>query len=202
MPGWLVSTAHRGRDWNDYASRLRYSGPRSPRLSCCPASYDGYMPDRDRLSRSSFRRIQPISQPRAVCLVPERIWSEDDWNRLQAGYRARDMDEKWNVFAEDDVVFLHRSWTGHGIYEATFSPVPQGGRRIERAVVEGDRERYRSADDEYDCVMLELVLSAIVLGEPAQQARERLVALTRRAAGRTDIPAGVIQHSAVGLRSG
>jgi hypothetical protein len=49
--------------------------------------------------------------------------------------------------------------------------------------------------------MLELVLSAIVLGEPAQQAREKLIALTRRASGGANLPAGVIQHSVVGLRT-
>jgi hypothetical protein len=112
------------------------------------------------------------------------------------------MDEKWNVFAEDDVVYLHRSWTGRGIYEATFVPTDGGGWRMAQAVVEGDPERYRSADDEYDCVMLELVLSAIVLGELAQQAREKLIALSRRTGGGANLPAGVIQQSAVGLRSG
>jgi hypothetical protein len=111
------------------------------------------------------------------------------------------MDEKWIVFTEDDVVYLHRSWTGHGIYEATLVPADGGGWRIAQAVVEGDSERYRSADDEYDCVMLELVLSAIVLGEPAHEAREKLIALSRRAADGANLPAGVIQHSAVGLRS-
>jgi len=110
------------------------------------------------------------------------------------------MDEKWNVFAEDDVVYLHRSWTGHGIYEAAFVPA-DGGWRIAQAAVEGDPERHRFADNEYDCVMLELVLSAIVLGEPAQEAREKLIALSRRAADGANLPAGVIQHSAVGLRS-
>jgi hypothetical protein len=29
------------------------------------------------------------------------------------------MDEKSNVFVEDRVVFVHRSWTGNGTYEAT-----------------------------------------------------------------------------------
>lgn len=67
------------------------------------------MSDPERLSRSSFRRLQPISQPRPLVLLPTRIWSDEDWERIQAGYRARDMDEKWNVFAEDHVVYLHRS---------------------------------------------------------------------------------------------
>lgn len=172
-----------------------------PDVLVLSAAYDGVMPDRERLSRSSFRQIRPIVQPRPMTLPPERVWSDGDWERIQAGYRARDMDEKWNVFAEQDVVLLHRSWTGHGIYEARFVPVDGGGRRIAQAVVEGDPQRYRATDQEYNCVMLELVLSAIVLGEPAQRLRAKLVDLTRRRPGGADAPAAVVQHSALGLRS-
>ncbi|MEV1070121.1 hypothetical protein, partial [Streptomyces sp. NPDC050263] len=108
-------------------------------------------------------------------LLPRRIWSDEEWERIQLGYSSRDMDEKWDVFAEGDVVFLHRSWTGSGVFEATFAPVDAGGWQITEAVVERDPERYRNDDDEYDCLMLELMLSAIVLGESANQLREKLV---------------------------
>jgi hypothetical protein len=57
------------------------------------------------------------------CHSPHRIWSDEDWERIQLGYSSRDMDEKWDVFTERGVVFLHRSWTGHGLFEATFAPV-------------------------------------------------------------------------------
>ncbi|MER6688413.1 hypothetical protein [Streptomyces minutiscleroticus] len=133
--------------------------------------------------------------------LPQRIWSDEDWERIRRGYSARDMDEKWNVFTEGEDVFLHRSWTGHGVFAATFEPVADGGRRIARAVVERDPERYRGTDDDHDCLMLELVLSAIVLGEPATDLRSRLVESTRRRSGSADAPAGLIQHSALGLRS-
>jgi hypothetical protein len=95
------------------------------------------------------------------------------------------MDEKWDVFAEGDVVFLHRGWTGHGIFAATFAPVDGGGRRIADAVVERDRDRYRRADDAYDCLLLELVLSTIVLEEPAADLRARLAGLTESRGGHT-----------------
>ncbi|MFI5979620.1 hypothetical protein ACIBEA_01960 [Streptomyces sp. NPDC051555] len=111
------------------------------------------------------------------------------------------MDEKWNVFVEGDVLFMHRSWTGLGVYETSFTTATGGGRRISSVVAEGDVERYRSMGDAYDCLMVELVISAIVLGEPAVDLRAGLVALTARAAGRTDLPAGVVQHSVLGLRS-
>ncbi|MGX1809275.1 hypothetical protein ACWIGI_26435 [Nocardia sp. NPDC055321] len=76
------------------------------------------------------------------------------------------MDEKWNVFAEGDTVFLHRSWTGNGIYEVSFAPASDGGRRITSAVVETDPDRGHDRSDDYDRVMIELVISTVVLGEP------------------------------------
>ncbi|MDW4903909.1 hypothetical protein RB628_00755 [Streptomyces sp. ADMS] len=111
------------------------------------------------------------------------------------------MDEKWNVFVEADVVYMHRSWTGHGIYEVSLAPVA-GGRRITSAVVEADGERVRRMGDEYDCLMMELIISAIVLAEPAADLRAGLVELTARASVKSDLPAGAVEHSALGLRSG
>ncbi|MEU2655107.1 hypothetical protein ABZ615_07260 [Streptomyces sp. NPDC007325] len=134
--------------------------------------------------------------------LPQRIWSDEDWERIQRGYASQDMDEKWDVFTEGEVVFLHRSWTGFGVFAATFAPVYGGGWRIVSAVAERDGERYGGKDDAYDCVMLELVISAIVLGEPVPELRSKLVELTRRKARSADAPAGLIQHSTLGLRSG
>ncbi|WP_323181897.1 hypothetical protein [Streptomyces sp. NBC_01408] len=112
------------------------------------------------------------------------------------------MDEKWNVFAEEDVLFMHRSWTGHCVYAVSFALTPGGGRKIASALVEADGKRYRSPGDDYECLMLELVISAIVLGEPAADLRAGLLELTARASGKSDLPAGVVQHSVLGLRSG
>lgn len=153
------------------------------------------------VTRSSLRRISPITAPMPLAVLPARTWSDEQWKRITLGYRARDMDEKWNVFVEDEVAFLHRSWTGNGIYEASFSPVPGDGWRISTVVVESDPSRYRRRSDQYDRLLVELVLSGIVLGEPVVDLRAELVALTTQGSGRTDLPAGVIEHSALGLRS-
>ncbi|MET7300682.1 hypothetical protein [Embleya sp. NPDC005575] len=133
--------------------------------------------------------------------LPRRIWSDEDWYRTQLGYCFRDMDEKWDVFVEDHVVFPHRSWTGHGVFEATFAPADGGGRQIAEAVAERDLERYRG-DDEYDCLTLELVLSAIVLGEPSRELRKNWWSRPDpEEVGSTDVPAWLVRHSTLGLRA-
>lgn len=85
------------------------------------------------LTREPFRRLHPINAPRPVPQLPDRVWTDEDWDRIRRGYRARDMDEKWNVFAKADVLSMHRSWTRHSIYEASFSPATGDGRRIASA---------------------------------------------------------------------
>ncbi|MQY40703.1 hypothetical protein SRB17_87360 [Streptomyces sp. RB17] len=62
-------------------------------------------------------------------------------------------------------------------------------------MVEADGERYRSRGDEYHCLMMELIISAIVLGEPAAALRASLVELTAKASGKKDLPPGVVEHS-------
>jgi hypothetical protein len=133
--------------------------------------------------------------------LPARVWRDHEWARIKLGYAARGMDEKWNVFVEGQTAFLHRSWTGNGIYEASFAVVDDGGWRICAAAVESEPARHRNRSDRRDRVMLELVLSAIVLGEPAADLRAELVALAMEASGPTDVSAGALLHSALGLRT-
>ncbi|MFI6821631.1 hypothetical protein ACIBJE_11855 [Micromonospora sp. NPDC050187] len=152
-------------------------------------------------TRASLRHVMPIVAPVPMAELPTRTWSDEQWERIKLGYEAWDMDEKWMVFVEGQVAFLHRSWTGNGIFEASFSPVDGGGWCISAGTVESDPSRYRRSSDRYDRVMVELVLSAIVLGEPAVDLRAEMVELTMQKTGRTDVPAGLIEHSALGLRS-
>lgn len=111
-----------------------------------------------------------------MTLLPARVWSQEQRDRMQRGYLARGMDEKWDVFVENHVAFLHRSWTGNGVFEAAFSPAGRGW-RISAAVIESSPERARKVSAELNRVLLELVLSAIVLGEPAIGLRAELVRL-------------------------
>lgn len=135
-----------------------------------------------------------------MTLLPARVWTQEQWERIERGCRSRSMDEKWLVFVEGRVAFLHRSWTGRGIYEASFSPV-DGGWQILAAVAESNPERSRNASAQRDRVILELVLSSIVLGERAADLRAELVRLSSTP-DRPAPPDGVIEHNILGLRSG
>jgi hypothetical protein len=134
------------------------------------------------VTRSTFAgRLQPISMPRPLSQWPQRIWSADDWQQIQRGFQARDMEQRWHVLTEGDIVYVHRSWTGYGIFAATFEPAVEGARRIVHVDVERDRERYQSIGDEDDSVTLEFVLSGSLLGENLPDLRERMLKSIRPA---------------------
>jgi hypothetical protein len=85
------------------------------------------------------------------------------------------MDDHWHAFVEQDRLFLHRSWTGIGIYEVEFEPVP-GGWQVREAVVAGDSGGLLGyGPDAYDTLMLEQLIDSIFLGHALDI--ERLLAL-------------------------
>jgi len=115
------------------------------------------------LTRADFPELHPISSPGPVT-PPERLWSAQEWERIRLGFRAPTMDDKWHALVEGDRLHLHRSWTGHGVYEADFA-ADGAGRRIVRARGEGAAEGSADAHGAF----LELLIGMVVL----KQGRDR-----------------------------
>ena len=94
-------------------------------------------------------------------------------DRIRLGYIPA-WDFKWFLFMEGDRLFLHRSWTGLGIYEAKFTPTG-GGYVIESAVVTGDQDTYSRSSDEHESQFLEELIAGFLLvrrGEMPLEAAE------------------------------
>ncbi|RAK29214.1 hypothetical protein B0I29_1185 [Actinoplanes lutulentus] len=141
-----------------------------------------------------------MEAPQSLTDLPTRVWDDDEWKRIKLGYAARGMDEKWDVLVEGQVAYLHRSWTGFAVFEVTFSSV-KGGWRISEALVESAQSRQRRGSHRYARVLLELVLSNVVLGEPAIDLRDEMVALLTSKPGNAEVPTAAIEQSVIGLRS-
>ena len=88
------------------------------------------------------------------------------------------MDDKWHAFVENDRLFLHRSWTGRGVYEAQFARVGDGW-SITELLVSGDRGSYRRASDAYEAVFVEAIVDGILLGKWDTDAWTRLRSMKR-----------------------
>jgi len=89
-------------------------------------------------------------------------------SRIRLGTLPLDMDDKWFIFMEDNQLHLHRSWTGHGIYEATFTKT-DSDHRISAAVVTNDNERYRRSSVDAERARLERLIGVLLLDEHPDQ---------------------------------
>ena len=135
------------------------------------------MGDEPVVRRGDFARLVPVAAPEAVP-SPQRRWSDADWAAICRGHRSRDMDDKWFAFVEDGRLFLHRSWTGRGIYEAQFAH-DEDGWFIAELLVSGDRGHYRRASDTYETLFVEAIVDGVLLERWDTDAWARLRSMPR-----------------------
>lgn len=108
-------------------------------------------PPDDAATRRSWSDVAPIREPAAIP-VPNVVLSRAEMQSIARGYVPMDMNDKWFAFMEDDHLYLHRSWTGLGIYEVTFAAKDLGythetGFMITSARVESDQGVYKRDSD-------------------------------------------------------
>ena len=89
--------------------------------------------------------LSPIREPVAIP-PPNMLISREDMQAIAKGYSPMGMDDRWLAFMEDDRLFLHRSWTGHGIYEVTFA-AKEAGFVATSARIESHPDRQRGDFD-------------------------------------------------------
>lgn len=107
------------------------------------------------------RMRRPVAIPPPIMLL-----SQSEMRRIALGHRPV-WDDKWLAFMEDDRLFFHRSWTGHGIYEAKFVATETGFVMIS-ARVESDPDRHGhgpEVDLIEECDLLRDLI-VVVSGEP------------------------------------
>ena len=113
-------------------------------------------------SRDSWE-VERLTVPQPIP-APSRVWTGEEMGAIRRGYVPWMMEEKWFIFMEGNRLFAHRSWTGLGVYEATFAPT-EGGYVIESAVVTGDETEYRRSSDEVESRTLEVLIASYLLSE-------------------------------------
>lgn len=104
-------------------------------------------PPADAATRRSWSDVASIRKPEAIA-APNVVLSKAEMQSIARGYVPMDMNDKWFAFMEGDRLYLHRSWTGFGIYEVTFAAkdlgyTPETGFMITSARVENDRDVYK-----------------------------------------------------------
>ncbi|MFC4562106.1 hypothetical protein ACFO4E_09585 [Nocardiopsis mangrovi] len=115
-------------------------------------------------TRASFPVLVPIADRRPFD-PPTRVWTPDEWSRIRTGLRAEAMEERWDAFVEGDRMFVQRSWTGRGYYEAEFAPCG-GGHRMVRAWAEAGGADIDTRHGALHAAHLEVLVAALLLRDP------------------------------------
>lgn len=104
-----------------------------------------------RPTRDSWPTL-PMPEERAALDI-QRQFTAEEYDRLLRGSIPDSMDDRWFIFMEDDVLYFHRSWSGHCAYQLELE-ASDGGYVVKEAWVNRDAEQYASAGDEFDAVVV------------------------------------------------
>ena len=107
-------------------------------------------------------KTQPLPETRAR-IAFERAFTGDERAKLARGLVPREMEDKWFIFLEGDVLYLHRSWTGTCVYVVRLVE-RDGASVVDEAWVNRNPAEYTSTDDEYDARLLGFLIDRLLLG--------------------------------------
>jgi len=117
-------------------------------------------------SADSFgERHAPMPARHSIFRLGQEYNSFDSW-MIARGFIPSCMEDKWFIYMDDDRLFFRRSWTGNLIYEV--EAIWRDDRIfLGNVCVNRETEQYQETDDDYDCQLLNFLISEILLGEYA-----------------------------------
>lgn len=90
----------------------------------------------ERATATSWR-TEPMPAQRAPMTVEGRI-DQASYEQLSRGAVPESQDDKWFAYLDDDVLHLHRSWTGYEIFRVRFARDDAGEYAVAEAWVNRD----------------------------------------------------------------
>jgi len=116
-------------------------------------------------------RTTPLPKARASRTL-ERGYTAAEFARIREGRVPKEMEHRWFAFFEEPWLYVHRSWTGIGIFQVRFEQVrfeqvrfeqvrfepTDGVIRVVEALVNRDPEEYGGTDDIADAQRLAAML--------------------------------------------
>ena len=118
------------------------------------------MPDIKCVKRSDWK-ILPLPERFATILLNQTYFAEES-DLIMAGFLPLEMEDKWFLFFENDILFCHRSWTGFCIYQVHFERDSKS-LRATQAEVNRDTEQYSNTDDAEDVEHIYSVIQGFLL---------------------------------------
>ena len=89
----------------------------------------------------------PIDVPHKIAI--DLSFNEEQFQKIILGLSAKEMENRWRIYYENETLVFLRSWTGYTIFEAKIHK--ENDRYfINEFLVERNPEKYRITNDAYD----------------------------------------------------
>jgi hypothetical protein len=93
----------------------------------------------------------------------DRLFSNEEAALLKLGFAPREMQDKWFIYFENNILHFHRSWTGYCISQVFFMLEAGNALRMTHAIVSRDPEQYKETSVERDAWMISHVIDSFLL---------------------------------------
>ncbi|MFC7734275.1 NUDIX domain-containing protein [Roseomonas sp. GCM10028921] len=115
---------------------------------------------------------------RRTGIVLNLPYSDAAMERIRRGFLPASMEDRWFAWFEDDLLYLHRSWTGYCYYQVIFEREGEDWRAA-WADLNRDPAQYENTDDEWDrTLILDVIDNLLVNGLTEPQVDPMVQALT------------------------
>lgn len=97
-----------------------------------------------------------------ITIALDRVFSQEESILIKLGFRSHEMEDKWFIYCEKNVLYFHRSWTGHCIYEVFFIEIGDTLRMI-RVNLNRNPQQYKETRNERDVEIISRLIDDLLL---------------------------------------
>jgi 8-oxo-dGTP pyrophosphatase MutT (NUDIX family) len=148
-------------------------------LEVALGSMPGLLPLRRPITRSEDWKNCPLPAAREQLLI-DRVFSNEEMARMVRGFLPYVQEEKWFMYFDDGVLWIHRSWTGHCIFRVDFKAVATGW-SVQSAYVNRHPTQYGCVDDREDVQLLLNLIDKLLINGPEEPTVDGFVAAFEQA---------------------
>jgi hypothetical protein len=115
--------------------------------------------------KSTDWKTRPLSEIHTSVRL-DRAFNDEEMGQIRQGLKPEQMEDKWFIYWEKDVLHFHRSWSGVCIYEVRFH-VDRHGYRMIDADINRDPDEYAQTNDEFDTRLISYLIDVLLLRHEA-----------------------------------
>ena len=110
-------------------------------------------------ARSDSWKREPFAKTELIPYAAR--FTMEEFERIKAGLVPAAMEDKWFIYFDEPWLFLHRSWTGKGVYRVNFD-MDADGARVRKAHCATDF--WAESDPDYEARLLAFLIGNLLLG--------------------------------------